>query len=69
MNLTEAVSVLGAPAAVLLFMWLNRNPQKDAKPDGLAAKLDAVLDETKKANTAMADLAKSMAVLMDRSER
>ena len=69
MNLTEAVSVLGAPAAVLLFMWLNRAPQNDAKPDTIAAKLDAVLDETKKANTAMADLAKSMAVLMDRIER
>lgn len=70
MNLTDAVSVLGAPAAVLLFMWLNRDKgSKQPGPDPVAQKLDALIEETRRGNAAMSDLGKSIAILLDRSER
>lgn len=69
MTLPEMVATLGPVAGVALFMWLNRGPQKGDRSDDMAVKLSALLDETKKANSAMADLAKSMAILLDRSDR
>lgn len=69
MTLPELVTTLGPVAGVALFMWFNRGPQKADKPDDITGKLSALLDETKKANSAMADLAKSMAILLDRSDR
>lgn len=69
MTLTELVTTLGPVAGVALFMWLNRGPQKADKPDAISALLTANLEEAKKANAAMADLAKSMAILLDRSDR
>ncbi len=73
MTLTEFASVASAPGGVMLiilYIEIKRragNPQPT--PDPIAQKLDAVLDETQKANAAMADLAKSIAVLLDRTPR
>lgn len=69
MTLPDLVTTLGPVAGVALFMWLNRGPQKGDRADDIGGKLSALLDETKKANSAMADLAKSMAILLDRSDR
>ena len=69
MTLPDLITTLGPVAGVALFMWLNRGPQNGDRADDMAGKLSALLDETKKANTAMADLAKSMAILLDRSDR
>ena len=69
MTLPDLITTLGPVDWVALFMWLNRGPQKGDRSDDITGKLSALLDETKKANTAMADLAKSMAILLDRSDR
>lgn len=69
MTLPELVATLGPVAGVLSFMWLNRGPVKGEKVDPLGAKIDALLDEIRRANTAMSDLAKNMAILLDRSDR
>lgn len=69
MTLPELVATLGPVAGVLAFMWLNRGPLKGEKADPLSSKIDALLDEVKRSNTAMSDLAKNMAILLDRSDR
>lgn len=83
MTLSELIATLGPVAGVAMFMWLNRAPQKAGNPDPIIQKLDALIDahkaqgeaskaqgEASKAQaTAMADLAKNIAILLDRSDR
>lgn len=76
MDLTELIATLGPVGGVALFMWLNRNPagqksdQIGQKLDSIVIqKLDALIEETKSGNKAMADMAKGVAILLDRSDR
>ena len=69
MTLTELMATLGPVAGVAVFMWLNRAPDKANKPDPIAQKLDAMIELAKRQETAFADFAKSMAILLDRSDR
>ena len=69
MTLTELMATLGPVGGVALFMWLNRGPNKADKPDPIAQKLDALIDEVKGQRAAFADFAKNLAILMDRSDR
>ena len=69
MTLTELITTLGPVGGVALFMWLNRSPRKDEKADPSAQKMDALIDEVKGLRSAFADFSKSMAILLDRSER
>ena len=69
MTLPELIATLGPVAGVALFMWMNRSPQKAGSPDPIIQKLDALIDAHKAQATAAADLAKNIAILLDRSER
>lgn len=69
MTLPELIATLGPVGGVALFMWLNRAPQKAGNPDPIIQKLDALIEETKAQKTVFADFAKSLAILMDRSDR
>ena len=76
MTLPELIATLGPVAGVALFMWMNRAPQKSGSPDPIIQKLDAMIEahkaqgEASKAQaSATADLAKNIAILLDRSER
>ena len=62
MNLTDAASVLGAPAAVLLFMWLNREKGKSPGPEPIIQKLDVLIAKSEQ-------IATDIAILKDRSDR
>ncbi len=76
MTLPDLITTLGPVAGVAMFMWLNRGQGKAEKADPIAQKLDALIESSKaqteaqKAQTA-ATLAmeKSMAILLDRSDR
>lgn len=69
MTLTELVTTLGPVAGVAMFMWLNRGPNKADKPDPIAQKLDTLIDAHKGQAAAFADMAKTLAILLDRSDR
>lgn len=56
----EIVKVGGLPAAILIYMWMNRNPKEQADPaKQLLAKLDAMEDR-------IIDLQSEIKVLLDR---
>jgi hypothetical protein len=60
--LLEIGKVIGLPAAILLYMWMNRNPAPKDQGDPakqLLAKLDAMEDR-------IIDLQAEMKVLLDR---
>lgn len=76
MTLPELIATLGPVAGVAMFMWLNRAPQKAGSPDPIIQKLDALIAAqaaqtaaTEKQNASLADFAKTLAILMDRSDR
>ncbi len=69
MTLTELMATLGPVAGVAVFMWLNRAPDKQTKPDPVVQKLDAMIEVAKRQEAAFAEFAKNMAVLLDRSDR
>ncbi len=69
MTLTDLVATLGPVAGAALFMWINRGPAKSDKPDPIAQKLDALIDAAKAQTAATQAMEKSMAILLDRSDR
>lgn len=61
-HLAEIAKTIGVPAAILLFMWLNRNPapKQDGDPaKQLLAKLEAIEDR-------LIDVQAEIKVLLDR---
>lgn len=59
-TLFEIGKVTGLPAAILIYMWMNRNPKEQNDPaKQLLAKLDAMEDR-------IIDLQSEMKVLLDR---
>lgn len=62
MTLPELVTTLGPVAGVFVFMWLNRGPLRGEKSDPFGSKLDALLEEARRANG-------YLAILLDRSDR
>ena len=69
MTLPEMIATLGPVGGVALFMWLNRGPAKSEKPDPIAQKLDTLIEATKAQTAATLAMEKSMAILLDRSDR
>lgn len=62
-HIAEIAKTIGVPAAILLFMWLNRNPAPKAQDSDpakqLLAKLEAIEDR-------VIDLQAEVKVLLDR---
>ena len=70
-TLLELAKVIGAPAAILLYIWFNRSPASKEPPpaNNLAQAVEALRDEIAEGRDAMHRLESKVDILLDRGSR